>query len=256
MKLNHANYYSSDRPHISASRVKDYLKDPYYYKLKHIDKQITFKPTASMELGSLVDAMLTDPKKAERYYIKPPRSRDKDPYAVNQKLYEDAELRANEVLRHPAWNNRKTKKKYQPILTGEFEGVPLCGMADRLDFHKDGKLSIIDVKSVTPTAITSPKKWFYYAMDFRYDIQFSMYKYLASSQYNIPEEDIECYHLAVTSKDGYATAKLFRFSPYSVDLAKADWQRAVIGIDKKKFPRHTYKSLDDAELCGLQSLES
>ena len=37
MKLTHDNYFTLKNKYISNSKISDYLKDPSYYKAKHID---------------------------------------------------------------------------------------------------------------------------------------------------------------------------------------------------------------------------
>jgi hypothetical protein len=65
-KLTLKNYFSEKRPHVSNSRMNDYLRSPAYYEEKYLGKNPDYKSkvTDPMKVGMAVDVWLTDSEKA------------------------------------------------------------------------------------------------------------------------------------------------------------------------------------------------
>lgn len=258
--LTKENYYNSRRPHISASKIIDYTKDPYFYKLKHVDNKIIFELTEPMKLGKFVDALCTDPEEAKQYYVKTKRG-EKDDYCLTETQWEEGILRAGEVNRQPFWAVH-AGVEFQPILEaglnkdGEVvpwkEGrgfVPLCGRPDRVDRLADGRVIITDLKCVNPMVVDSPRKWLWTAVERGYDIQFAMYRAMYARMHKIPVESISCYHLCVTSEDGFPRALLYKFPDKNLEAVDILWRQLAWKIKRKEFPRHTIENFDQALLC-------
>lgn len=259
-QLTDKNYYDKERPHISSSKINDYLVDPFFYKQKHVLGKIPRKLTPAMQLGSFVDAELTDPKEAAKYYVKPPRSRDKDPHAITQAMCDDGMLRVKEVKRHPFWQREGAEyqiileayldKKLQLSLEPSRLSVPICGKPDRVDFLDNGDIALMDIKCVNPTVVKTPKKWFYEACNRGYDVQFAIYRAILSLKTGVPVERIHCFHLCVTNENNFATAQLFYFTPQAIDAVDTLWRDTAWLIKRKKFPQKSIHSFSDAVLCA------
>ena len=165
-KLNNETYYSSDRPHLSNSQINDYIKDPYYYKLKHIDNVIPRKVTDPMKRGLLVDAALTQPEN-NKYQLKVLKREDPklfkeqknipDEFLLSPTYYFQAMQVIDAVLNQPFWNDGLEDAIFQEVLTGEIEDVPVCGLPDRIDRTGQFTWRITDLKVVNPIKLDSKK---------------------------------------------------------------------------------------------------
>lgn len=261
--LTRETYYSPKRPHLSQSQIKDYLKSPRLFKAKYIDKTIERKTTPAMQVGKAFDAFLSDPYEASLYRIK--ERGEKSPYALTEAEYTEASMKAEEVKRHKFWTVHPTRTLFQVPLEaailrdGTFvtvkeakrrkeEYVLVCGLLDRLDLMGTFALCS-DFKSTNPNAMSSPRKWYFHALDAGYHYQFAMYRELI--RVNYPEyigKEIPCAHITACIEDGLAYAALFSIPTKTLDEALPDIVRAAWNIQDGWFPE---EKLDwaDVQLC-------
>lgn len=250
--LTRETYYSPKRPHLSQSQIKDYLRSPRLYKAKYIDKTIERRMTPAMQVGKAFDAFLSDPVEGQKYFIKEKRG-EKDPFALTRAEYLEASMKAEEVKRHKFWTVHPTRTLFQVPLEaailrdGTFvtvkeakrrkeDYVLVCGLLDRLDLM--GTFALLsDFKSTNPNAMSSPRKWFFHALDAGYHYQFAMYRELI--RVNYPEyigKEIPCAHIAACIEDGLAYAALFSIPAKTLDEALPDIVKAAWNIKDEWFP--------------------
>jgi len=253
-KLTQENYFDPNRPHVSNSQIGDYLKDPGYYKARHIDRTIEFKVTDPMKIGSMVDEILTQDNNP--YQTKVLKREDAaqfetqktlDPrYLMTPAAYKKAWAIADHVNKQPFWTSGLEDAEFQTVLTSELHGTPVCGLTDRIDELKDGKYRISDLKVVSPIKISSPEKWIYNAIEMGYIRQAALYRYLFAQQYELNEEDIEFCHIVATQlQEGLCGVKLFRVSPELMEEAMDEIYIALRGIKAKQFdsPQVTWNEI-------------
>lgn len=217
--LTEKNYYSSKRPHLSSSKISDYLRSPEQYYAAHVAKTTKKKITPSMKYGSLVDEIVTrqtisfSPKvlKSENEDLfKTQKFFDEDTL-VSKTDYEDAHVLAEYILTHVDFLTDETR--YQVILEGILEGTLMCGKADIITPN-----ALIDLKTTNPSAMRNEISWDYHTRDFFLYEQMALYRYLLGS-------DIPCYWLAASQEyDGACLLKLF----------KADENLLVMALDRVK----------------------
>jgi hypothetical protein len=244
-KLTQDNYFSPERPHVSNSQISDYLKDPAFYKARHIDKTIQFKVTDPMKRGSVVDAMLTQPDN-NPYQMKVLKREDPELFELQKQMddrflltpayWDQAKAIAAHILKQPFWQAGLKDAEFQTVLEGEIEGVKVCGLTDRIDYLSEGKRRITDLKVVSAIKLDSPKKWHMNVVEMGYLRQAAIYRYLFSKMSLVPIENIEfCHAVGTQVQEGLCKVQLFKLSPHLMDMAMDEVKAALQGIKKKKF---------------------
>jgi hypothetical protein len=214
-----------------------------------------------MKIGKYFDALLSDPKEANKYYIKEARKKGDD-YALTEAEFEEANIKADEVKRHSFWRKHPTNTKFQVPLeaavledgtfvkiedVGDREHVLVCGLLDRLDLMPTYAL-ISDFKSTNAHAMSSPRNWFYQSIDAGYHYQFAMYRELVALHYpQYTKENIPCAHI-VASIDEIPYVALFGMPQHVIDNALPDLVRAAWNIQNSWFPNDDI-SWKDTVLC-------
>lgn len=184
--LTSANYFSGERPHISNSQVTDFLRSREFFWRKYILKEIPFETTANMRIGSMTDDMLCG--KPPRFQVRVLKRDDPDLYAVQQGLpsellvtereWNEATSHAKAIMREPCYKwYAENGAKFQFLLQGDWNGIPICGMADVLTVTKD-TIYVDDFKIVSKLKIASLAKWFYNAEFMGYFRQLAAYKFI------------------------------------------------------------------------------
>lgn len=174
-KLTQKNYFAKDRPHVSYSMIKDFLSSPALYKKRYVLREPRSPMTDSMKFGSLVDAMLTNPSEAKKYYGgKKERgsSAEEDRYRVSEDAYAEAKMLADYVRSQPFWN--AGVKDYQVVVEGTIAKAPVCGMIDAV-FCTDEEPVLLDLKCTNSRAMSSANSWKWQVLDFGYHLQAAMY---------------------------------------------------------------------------------
>lgn len=245
-RLTKENYYDPAKPHLSVSRIKDYFKDPAFYKRRYIDRdpEVQFHVTGPVKRGSIVDDFLTRGsteiqkkvlKKDDPSLYEAQQSID-DRFLVEGRYWDEAMQIIAHLNKHPAWQENIDKAEMQYVLEGEIDGMPVCGLADRIDKMPDGTIRLIDLKVTSPIKQDSPRRWMYNVIEMGYDMQFGLYQKLLAEQLKIPKEKIVCGHVVAS----FVEPGLIKTSIYLIPqpmlnaaLPKVEW--AVREIKAKKF---------------------
>jgi hypothetical protein len=212
-KLTDKNYFTDANNHLSASKIKDYLKSPYYFYRKHILKTIPRHQTPSMVIGSGVDCWLTRSKASfsKKFKAVERRNLKEPPKDYTEITFDQLETITNisqSVLVTSAYKKiKKLKFKSQEILTfdGEFgkhfDG--LCGIPDWYHISPDGtEAVIVDLKTTS-----NLDKFSWQVKDFDYYLQLAFYGMLLEGKYE-KIESIDYYILAAETDEPYRV-KLF-----------------------------------------------
>jgi hypothetical protein len=263
--LTNETYYDPKRPHLSYSRIVDYIKSPRLYKAKYVDGTVERKVTPAMLVGKAFDAHLTDPVESQKYYIKTPRSGDKSPYALTQDQYTEAITCAEEIKRHRFWTVHPTRTKFQLILEaailrdGTFvtveeakrrrlEHVLVCGKPDRADFMPNYALCS-DMKRTNTRAMSSPRSWFKHVIESGYHYQFAIYRELIKVNYpEYADKQVPCAHITVSIDEDIPYAALFGIPEKTLDAALVEAVRAAWKIKDGWYPSDIL-DWTDTQLC-------
>lgn len=254
-------YYSPDRPHISQSMIKDFLKSPRLYVGRHVTRTLPRKETPAMRMGKFFDALLTEPHEAAKYYARPPRKTDPSPFALSESEFEETALKAAEVKNQAFWKKTRRTKFQVPLEAalledfslvkvsevGDRPHVLICGLLDRLDSCR-GEYFIQDIKSVNPNAITSPRRWYYTCLDWGYDIQFAVYSALVRANFDDVLR-VRCGHICATFEDGLPYVALFGFPQKDIHNVDMLWREAAWKIKRGEFKEEKL-SWATAPVCG------
>ncbi len=249
-KLTRENYFSPDRPHLSLSRIKDYQKDPYYYKRKHIDKDPTlaFVPTPSSILGSIVDDTLTG-EGADILYEKKvkkkedpdtyERQKDVDPeYLVSEGVWSKAQQIIEHLKTQPIWTDGAKNTEFQVVLEGRIAGTKVCGLADKIIDAGDGKWFLDDLKVTNTMKLSSPEKWLMNCFDMGYVKQLALYQRLFAKKKKVKDlKKITCRHIvAAWQCEGLTKVEGFIFPQDMLDKEYAEVVKLIKEIKKGEFP--------------------
>ncbi len=224
-KLTQKNYYSHDRPHLSYSQLKTYLKSPALYKLRYIDRTNKLKISDPIKFGKLVDAALTDEETFKKFSISEGKrglSEAEKEWLVTETIWQNAATLASYIEQQPVWDSPKMN---QVILTGTLNETLVCGLADTIMTLPSGNV-LLDIKTTSESKMRSAKTWFYHCLDLGYHIQAGLYRELYLQQTG---ELVDFYHLvACVDSDGMPHAKLFKFED---EMCKQGLDLAAIAID-------------------------
>lgn len=246
--LTKENYFSKKRPHFSNSQLKDYMLDPFYFYQKHIkkDPDLATQVTDPMKRGSIVDEILTGGKMTyQRKVLK--REDPKlfalqktldDKYLVTNNYWEQAIQIASHVQTHPVWQDGLKEAMFQVVLEGKINGLPVCGLADRIDKLTSGNyaLRILDLKVVNPIKLDNPKKWLQNCDDMKYVHQLALYQRLAALKTGLSPESIQCAHVAGAYVDkGFTKVRAYILEQEYLDAAYKEIEDVCAKIAEKKF---------------------
>ena len=232
MKLTLKNYYTQKNNYLTSSKIKDYLKDPYYFYQKHITHEIVETlDTPSVRIGSAADCYLTRGASVfnKSYMRKVMKKESPDMYAWQLEqntmtlLTTDEWERANAIIdnvkRTILYKDIKKNFKKQVILQHDEPLGCFTGTAGALDFLKvDGdKAIIIDLKT---TSDVSLPKFKYASLDLGYFVQQAMYQRLVRK--NFPEvKVVESYILAVENNGPVHKTAFYRLDQNEIQFEQA-----------------------------------
>ncbi len=234
MKLTLKTYYTARNNYLTSSKIKDYLKDPYYFYQKHITHDIVETlDTPSVRIGSAVDCYLTRGASVfnKSYMRKVMKKENPDMYAWQSEQgtmtllttdeWERALAIIDNVKRTTLYKDIKKNFKKQVILQHEEELGCFAGTAGMVDFLKiDGdKAIIIDLKT---TSDASLPKFKYASLDLGYYLQQSFYQRLVRK--NFPEvKTVESYILAVENN-----GPVYKIAFYKLDQSEIQFEQAKL----------------------------
>ena len=250
MRLTHKNYFTPFNTYLTASKIKDYLFDPYYFYRKHFLREIKEKSLDVFVIGSATDAWLTQGKRVFNKKFKVPKNRNlKNPPTTHTELtpaqFETVCGICEAVEKHDAYKDLKDHKPQVILKIDENLGDFFCGRAGILDWLqiKKNKAIITDLK--TSNTIN---EYFYQknCEEFGYYLSASMYCFLV--EYNFPEVDkIEFRHLVV-EKDRHNTYPIqtFILDPKKIQKAFSLLEETTLKIKKTKVWKPKNVSWKDA----------
>jgi hypothetical protein len=223
MKLTTKNYFTPENKFVTASRIKDYKLDHYYFWQKHIKGIIKEEPTRAMIIGSAVDEWLTVSQNSfKKKYIAVTRRNLKNP---PEKYVELTMSEYNMVVklceRIETQQAFKDLKDYtaQEILSCDKLG--LAGIADWYFYNKDTKTCIIvDLKTAKTI---NPYKYNFQALDLGYFLSQACYQLLLKAKY--PDiQGFESRHLTI-EKDN---KEIFKVQTFILDQERIEGEKESI----------------------------
>lgn len=216
MQLTHDNYFTIENKFISNSKMSDFLKDPLYFKKKHITGEITTRETDAMLLGRCVDLWLTRGEKSfrDKYLVVSRRSRKSEtPWScqINESQMRQVEHICEKVEEFDLYRDIKENFDSQQILwyvmakEAKCQWYGLCGIPDFIrisqtatGLYPEGKIvkkaTIVDLKTA---ATVDPNKYYWHCEDYGYFRQQAMYQYLINKTYGIEFTHMISYHLVI-----------------------------------------------------------
>lgn len=259
MNLTHRSYYTKKNKHISNSKVSDFLKSKEYYKAKHIKHTVEFNVTPSMKIGSMVDLALTKGtiSAIKRKYSVKCLKRDNpslyekqktmsDDYLVSETEFNKAKALSKKVLQSPLYEwYLENAAMFQVILTDNYEGVDVCGVADAITVT-DSTVYLDDWKTSTPGAMRSPKHWLWHCEDLGYLRQLAHYRNMLSKTWG--DKEIVCRHIVISNDSMFPQVKIYEFLHQQLDNPLREMLDTVRDIAaetqwKDDFPDHTKPEL-------------
>ena len=177
MKITTENYYQ-DKTHLTNSMLQDFLKNEYYFKLKHLDK--VQEPDIEKEAfvyGTAVDDYFSEGQDFfnSKYEEVSRRSKEKgETVQLTQSVYKNIMESIEELKNQPLFQDfiKEEGTEFQTILIGKIEGL-----------YFKGKLDLFNVRlgRIGDMKTTANIKTFN-ARD--YGMQMAMYRELAKQMYN------------------------------------------------------------------------
>ena len=178
IKITPENYYQ-DKTHFTNSMLQDFLKNEYYFKLKHLDKEQ--EPEREVEAfiyGTAVDDYFSEGEDFfnSKYQEVARRSKEADTRVVEltQAVYRNVMESIVELRNQPLFTNFAKEKdtNFQTILIGEIEGLPFKG---KLDLFNERLGRIGDMKTTANIKTFNARD---------YGMQMALYRELARQMYN------------------------------------------------------------------------
>jgi len=165
--------------YLSYSKTKDLENKNLFYK-KHILKEIPWKTSDAMLLGSWIDALLTNPEEAEKYIKQKPKDKNNN-YSLTVGMYDKGIIIANKVIASEYYKDLYKFEKQKTLIYekqfGIFKGIK--GILDFLYVEGD-TATIIDLKTC---ADSSPDKFKWNILNFNYYLQMAIYGFLVKKNY-------------------------------------------------------------------------
>lgn len=261
-QLTDQTYYAANNGYLTSSKLKDYLKDPWFFYRRHILGDLPFEKTPSMKIGSAVDCWLTESRAAfiSKYEQKVLKSEDKLVYETQKGMDEEYLLTENEMTkviaiceaceRTSLWQEIKADKAwvFQAILKLDKKGGMgkfFHGVSGKPDLYKidasGTRATIIDIKTANDI---NPRRFAYICQDFGYFFQQAYYQSLLQA-INPKIKQIDSYLLALETDSYLNRVTFFKLNQATIDLEKVEIARLIDEISKIKKFKPTDTSWDD-----------
>ena len=122
----------------------------------------------------------------------------------------------------------------------------LAGRPDFWWIDADGTCHLVDLKT---SAKTNPRQYFYSAMDFHYDSQLALYRYLLKELH--PEiKRFQCYNLVVSKQREVYGVELYLFPEHILDRAEKWSFKLIEAIGKETEYKKYNPSFTEPALFG------
>lgn len=234
---------------LSKSMLTHFLKSPAHYIAALQEKE---EPTKAMVFGTAFHAEMLMPNPSEHYAVKLKMDgRTKEGKAYNEQfeiqnagkavidVVEEASIKG---MRDAVWNHPFARQLMENRGLNEFsifatynEGEVPVTLKGRFDAFNPDTGIIIDLKSCEDA---SPEGFRKACRNFRYDLQYMQYFWLASQLYNVKE----FYFIAVEKSPPYAVG-VYRLGDATKKFVHAEWNLLIQNFafceTKGQFPAYS-----------------
>lgn len=238
--MNIKDYFTDKNKYISSSKIKDWLKSKEFFKKLYITNEIKREVTDALIIGSAVDCWLTRSERTfrKKYEVVNRRATENPNYEfqLNDTMLKKIEAICRSVVRTQAYKDiRKQKYKNQMIIIKPIKGLRrwkgLCGIPDWFKVKEDGTCVIIDLKT---TQDASPKKYFYFCLEYGYFLQAAMYRILLQYKYPQIKKFLNLHLVVEKDTDGINNVYTYELSDAKVDEARQEIEAIVNDIAAEK----------------------
>lgn len=251
--------YFGDNKGLSQSKIKDFLVCPNYFYRKHILKTVEQSESRALEIGKVVDDILTEEDNVENYSVFEGDRRTKDgkqeyqdlvdsgKKIVSQKEYDQIINIADSVIKTSAYDRLIKEFTFQEIIQIEanlgdnFDSY--VGKPDAYKIEKDGTCVIVDIKTA---ADIDDRKFWYQSVKFGYLIQQWFYSFLLKRKY--PSITGFNYYILAQEKSEPLGIKLFKIPNEYVDKQETVVVDAINRIIKEKEFKKDDASFDNPSI--------
>lgn len=226
--LTKENYFKPNNGFLTNSKIGDFLQCHEYFYKKHITGEIVEKKTSALNVGKVVDELLTCDEISQKYFVAGDR-RTKEGKAeaqkkieegyeiVSEKDYNDMFALASAVEKTTAFKQLKNFTKQEIIAVKMDLGEHFQGIAGTPDFYKISsatkKCTIVDLKT---SQVIEPYPYHKHCEKYGYYRQMAMYSILLKAKY--PEiTNFEYYHLVVDKTKNINHVRTFQLANADVN---------------------------------------
>lgn len=271
MKLTSKNYFTPKNKYLSASKLKDWIKDKRHFYEKHILHTIQDEPSLALDIGQAVDCYVMRGQKAFHKQFKCVERRNlKEPptgyIQLNQNDFSMAIAMSEKVRSQQAFKELQGYKTQQILQVEKPIGkyfIGLCGIPDwiKIESHDDGLFwtSIADLKT---TADINPFSYHRSCENFGYYRQAAFYCLLAEAKMTggeMGKMPISCFenkHLVVEKdRDGVYLCKTFILSPERIDEERRNLIQIINEIAYETKFEASNASWKDAVTIGVKLID-
>jgi hypothetical protein len=221
MKLTLSNYFTHDNNYLTASKLKDYSRDPWLFYRKHVLHDLVEPQSPSMLVGSAIDAWATRGMSAfnkEYTTVKRRTLKESSPSGkieLTAAQWETVYACCTEIEKHDVYKDIVARNfQSQQILQveesiGQWTGT--AGIPDWSHVDKNGAI-ICDLKTTS-----NLDKFQYTAADLGYHFSQAFYQRLLRKVHHY-EGEITTYLLVVETDSNYPRCALYKLSPAMLAL--------------------------------------
>lgn len=247
-KLTAATYFSPQRPHVSVSMIKDYLRSPAHYHRKWVKREIDLPLTPSLKIGTVVDAILSG--ESVPFYAKVLAKDNKVAYDLQKAFPEDklisqadmdkAKAMAQATKKLKFWAKPTRTRKLQLVLEATIGDLLVCGKPDVVEFDDTG-IYIFDIKTAQPGASKNTWSWQRACEEWGYFHQLAMYRFLVKQNQEsiVGHSEPLPYHFGhiviSAERDELIRVKLFKINEDDLRHPWHEIVKACAGISAKNF---------------------
>jgi len=253
-KLTQKNYFTAENTNLTASKIKDYLLDPYYYHQKHVLRTIEEEPSDAMIIGKGLDTLIMYGKKKFNRLYKPVARRGKADGLKYTELtplqYQKITEMANRIMSTTAYKELETFERQVILSMPEVAGGGTKGLAGMLDFLKvdkeKGLATIVDLKT---TRSVDSRSYHFACLELGYWVQCCAYVKLVRHNFGI--EKVSFFHLAIEKDDkGIYPVKVFQFNEKAINKNIIYLDETIKEISSRTSWNQEDVKFSDAEMLG------